>query len=357
MTGLSSSQLAALAIGGVALGLVLLARGMRAYLEGARIADTAGSRIRGLAAGEVRVSGVVEAAEVLLVSPLQSRHCVWYRANVSESRGRAGSAELLAEERSVGFRVRDETGAIRVFPRGGRFDAPDALHASTGLLGDEPVGLDIRRGPGVDAPAALDRAAAVERLTTVHAPGSSSDEPGDLADGLQGRREFHEARIEPGDIVTIVGSAIPFGQLPDPEFADAGGGGDGVGSGDPEVAADLAAARSDGLLAASPEAAWGNAAIPGFGIGRPVRVPALDPGARPQAVADADDATASAAHWDIDPNELILAATPGVPLLVAAGAVAEVTGRESGRFLLGLAGAVLSIASAVVLAVAAGGWR
>lgn len=356
MSPISPAQLAAISIVGVIVGLVLLGRGMRAYVEGARVADTAGSRIRGLAVGEVRVSGVVEPAEVLLVSPLQSRRCVWYRASVSESRGRSGNAGLLDEERSVGFRVRDETGAIRVFPRGARFDAPDALRASSGLLGDDPVGLQIRRGPGVDLPADLDRAAAIERLTTVQPPGSVADAPGELAEPVEGRREFHEARIEPGDTVTIVGAAIPFGQLPDPELADAGEGGGGAGDGDPEIAADLAAARSDGSLAATPAAAWGNAAIPGFGIGRPVRVPALDPGARPEPLADPAAATATA-RWELDPDDLVLAATPGVPLLVAAGAVAEVTGRESDRFLLGLAGAVLSIASAVVLAVVAGGWR
>ena len=36
---------------------------------------------------------------------------------------------------------------------------------------------------------------------------------------------------------------------------------------DPEVAADLAEARAEGTLVDDPAAAWGNAAIPGFGSG------------------------------------------------------------------------------------------
>ncbi|HET7026592.1 MAG TPA: hypothetical protein VFI28_02750 [Candidatus Limnocylindrales bacterium] len=347
-----SAQLAALAVAGVVAGLVLLGRGMRAYVEGARIAGTSSSPIASLAAGEVRVSGTVEPADVLLVSPLQSRHCVWYRSGVVESRGRAGSSTLLDEERAVGFRVRDPSGTIRVFPRGGRFDAPDALHAGTGLLGDEPVGLDLRTGPAVDA-AELDRATLVARLTTVRDPGSTLDEPAGLDAPTVGRREYREARIEPGDVVTIVGSAVPFSDLPDPDLADAGSGGLDAATAlaDPEIAADLADARAAGTLAADPTEAWGNAAIPGFGIGRPVRPPELDHDARPLPLAPASEAEASARRWTIEPHELVLAATPDVPLLVATGVPGAVTARRDDRFLLGLAGAVVSIASAVVLAI------
>ena len=46
------------------------------------IGDTSTSLVASIAAGEVRLSGVIEAAEVSLVSPLQSRPCVYYRATV-----------------------------------------------------------------------------------------------------------------------------------------------------------------------------------------------------------------------------------------------------------------------------------
>ena len=60
--------------------------------------------------------------------------------------------------------------------------------------------------------------------------------------------------------------------------------------GDPEIAADFDAARAAGTLASSPEDAWGNASIPGFGIGEPVRAPHLDPEALPELVVDHETA-------------------------------------------------------------------
>jgi hypothetical protein len=348
-----SLQIGLLAAAGIVGGLVLLGRGMRGYLEASRISDTATSAIDSLAAGEVRLSGHVEPADVLLVSPLQSRECVWYRAEVTESRGRETS-RLLHEERSVGFRVRDATGSIRVFPHGARIDAPDALGTRTDLFGGEPGGLELRHGPAV-APVVADRAALVARLLTVRPPAPLGDGLVALEGPASGTRRYHEARIEPGDVVTIVGAAVPFGQLDDPDGADAGAGWDDVAPDDPEVAADLADARLDGTLAPSPEAAWGNAAIPGFGIGQPIRAPTLDPAARPELAVPMPPGSPSPSRFDIGPDDLVVAATADVPLLVVAGAPAVAASRGTDRFVLGLAGAAVSIASAIVLAVVVGG--
>jgi hypothetical protein len=175
----------------------------------------------------------------------------------------------------------------------------------------------------------------------------------------RGRRDYSEARIQPGDTVTIVGTALPFDQLPDPDAADiADATDDYPGTGvppdvalrDPEIAADLAAAREAGILETDPAEAWGNAAIPGFGIGQPVREPELDPAARPLPLADAPAAERFEQTFEIDPGSPILAATPGHPLLVSAGAPAVAVARHEDRFLFGLAGAVVAIASAVLLA-------
>ncbi|HEY3523834.1 MAG TPA: hypothetical protein VGK63_09025 [Candidatus Limnocylindrales bacterium] len=350
-----SLQLGLLAAGGVVAGLVLLVRGMRGYLESSRITDTATSPIESLAAGEVRISGAIEAADVLLVSPLQSHECVWYRADVTESRGR-DSARLLHDERSVGFRVRDATGSIRVFPRGARIDAPDDLHAATDPFGGDPPGLDLRRGSAL-APTAADRGALVAKLLAVR-PDDGLD--GDLAalGGMGGgSRRYREARLDPGDVVTIVGAALPFAELADPEAADLSDGPAGAGTDDPEVAADLTAARLDGSLAPSADAAWGNAAIPGFGIGRPTRTPTLDPLARPEPAVEvaSSDASGDASRFDIGPDELVVALTGDVPLLVVAGAPGLAASRGTDRFAVGLAGAAVSILSAIILAVVVGG--
>jgi hypothetical protein len=347
-----SLQVGFLASVGIVAGLVLLARGMRGYLEAARISDTGTSAIESLAAGEVRLSGRVDPADVLLVSPLQSRECVWYRAEATETRGRETS-RLLREERSVGFRVRDATGSIRVFPRGARIDAPDALRARTDLLGGDPADLELRHGPAVAAVTA-DRDALIARLLTVRPAATLDDGLGALTAPASGTRRYREARIEPGDVVTIVGAAVPFGQLGDPDGADAGDISGDVGPDDPEVAADLAAARLDGEVAPSAEAAWGNAAIPGFGIGRPTLTPTLDAAARPEPAVAPAPGSPSPSRFDIAPDDLVVAATADVPLLVVAGAPGVAASRGSDRFVLGLAGAVVSIASAIVLAVLVG---
>lgn len=364
-----STLLLGSSIVGIGGGLSLLAHGFAGYRRAGRVADTATSRIGALAVGEVRVTGRVEPAELTLTSPLQSRTCVYYRARIREQQGRT-QRTVLAEERAVGFRVRDETGAIRVFPRGGLWDLAPCFKDSDGLSGDEPAGLSLRAGPAIQ-PATPDREALVARLLTVHlSPGgngldTSADDglPG-LGDSLAagaplGHRDYEESRLEPGDTVTILGTALPFDQLPDPGGADLSDaeaeGGPLAASADPEIAADVEAARAAGTLEADPDEAWGNAAIAGFGIGRPVRPPELDPAATPPVVADARTAERFQRTFEIDPQELILATGPDRPMLVSLGAPAVVVSRGQDRFVLGLLGAVLAIGSAITLALILGG--
>ena len=347
-------QIAVLAGGGLVGGLGLLIRGFGSYRTGLRIADTSTSTITSLAVGEVRVSGVVEPAEVTLVSPLQSVPCVYYRASIRESGGDEGGRVVVGEERSVGFRVRDGDGDIRVFPRGARFDVPNVFHESTGTFGDEPIGLQLREGPAFADPLP-DREAQIAALLTVRRPDDDPDGHsfGGSAGGLGSRRRrYAEARIEPGQVVTVVGQAIPFDQLPDPDGADVGGRQLGMpGSHDPEVALSIAEARAAGTLLASPAAAWGNAAIPGFGIGHPIATPTLDPAAIPAGVAGPAAAERARRTFEIDPQELVIAATQDTPLLVALGAPSTAAARNQQRFLVGLLGAVLAIGSVVALAV------
>jgi hypothetical protein len=124
---------------------------------------------------------------------------------------------------------------------------------------------------------------------------------------------------------------------------------------DPEVAADLAAARASGTLAGTPAEAWGNAAIAGFGIGRPVSPPSIDPDADPLPLADPEAAARSARRFEIAPETLVIAASVEVPLLIAFGAPSAVVARGRDRFAIGLLGALLAIASAMVLAISVSG--
>jgi hypothetical protein len=351
--GLVSSVLAS---AGVVGGLALVVRGMGGYRSAQEFGDTSTSTISSAAAGVVRVSGVIEPAEVTLVSLLQSRPCVYYRASV----GYAGDASFpdsgYTEERSVGFLVRDSTGGLRVFPRGARIDASLRFHDETGIAGDEPPGLAIRMGGATQsAEPELDRAAAIADLLTVHDPASPAGVP--VWSGFRGghvRREYREARLEPGDAVTIIGRALPFRDLDDPEGANLGMGGGELET-DPEVAADLAEARARGALSDNPDEAWGNAAIPGFGIGRPVTAAHIDPAANPLPLATAQAAARAKHRFDIAPETLVLAASEEVPLRIAYGTPMAVVGRGQIRFNIGLLGAVLAIASAIVLAVSLSG--
>jgi hypothetical protein len=347
---LSGPGVTALAGLGVVAGLILLARGLDGYRSLARVADTSSSTISSLAAGEVRVSGVVEPAELNLISLLQSTPCVYYRATIG-TEGEAGTGDGdQTEERSIGFHVRDVTGSLRVFPRGARFDAPIRFEGQTSLMGDEPTGLDIRR-EGSTQPSEVDRATAVMTLLTVQDPDGGTDRPG--TSDRRGRRSYRETRLEPGDPVTIVGRAIPFSDLADPSGADEGTGSD-LPSDDPEVAADIAAARASGALADDPAAAWGNAAIPGFGIGRPVVEPEIDPAAHRMPLADAQEAARAERTFEIAPETLVLVASREVPLLIAYGVPGAVVERGQDRFLVGLLGAVLAIFSAMVVAISLG---
>ncbi len=333
---------------GVLARLWLFVRGLAAYRIGAQVGTIATSPVRGLAAGEVRVSGTVEPGPTVLVSRLQSAKCVHYRARVVEDRGRY-TQTVLDEARSVSFRLRDATGVVHVFPRGARWVLEPRLDERSGL-GEEPPALDPNAGPALET-APPDREAQVAELLTVH----GADDPGaSLFEGTigTGARHYVEERVEPGDVVTIVATAVPFGQL-----GDGASDTDQPSSDDPEIAADLASAAASGTLRARAEDAWGNAAIPGFGIGRPTVAPRLDPGAAPEAVAAAPVGASAAtepagagtsAAPGIAAEDLVLASA-STPMTVLAGTPSEAVGLEASRFWTGLGGAVLAVGSAAAL--------
>lgn len=337
---LSTPQVAIAAGAGIVVGLGLLWRGSGGYRTATRIADTGTSPIASMAAGEVRLSGVIEAAEVTLVSPLQSAPCVYYHATVASGDDDLGDGDL-DEVRAIGFVLRDASGAVRVFPRGARWDAPLVFDDHHGPFGESPPGLALRSG-GAIGPGELERDAAIAALLTVNVP------PAVPLD--RRRRSYREWRLGPGDAVTVLGRAMPFHLLSDPAEADVDRG-SLVAADDPEVLASIAEAREAGRLVGDPEEAWGNAAIPGFGIGRPVRSPELDPAAADLPLAAADDARRFERRFAIDPDALVLASAPDVPLLIAHGLPGAAVERHHDRFIIGLLGAVLAIGSAVALAI------
>src|SRR5439155_26593394 len=85
MIASSDVALAILAAAGVFTGLFLLVRGFIGYRAAGRITGTSVSRIASLAVGEVLVSGIAEAVELTLISPLQSVPCLYYRSRITEA--------------------------------------------------------------------------------------------------------------------------------------------------------------------------------------------------------------------------------------------------------------------------------
>jgi hypothetical protein len=363
-----STVAVALALLGLVAGLALLVRGLVAYRSLQRVAGIGTSRITSLAVGEVRLAGVVEADVMTLVSPLQNVPCVYFHSRIREGSG-DDTRTILDEERAIGFRLRDAGGSIRVFPRGARWDAPLRFDAASDWDGDDPPGLNLNSGASL-RPATEDREAQIAALLTVRAPVdlaggvpggarslfSTQVAAGGLAIAGPRHRDYEERRLEPGDEITIVGSALPFGDLDAPATADRFD--PTLALDDPEVAMNLAEARAAGILEATPEEAWGNAAIPGFGIGRPARAPELHPEADLPVLASRAEATAAEVRFEIPRGELVVAAAPEHPLAIMAGSPGEAVTREDAKVLLGMAGAALAIASAVVLALALpGGFR
>jgi hypothetical protein len=349
MSTILAPQLFLAGLAGLSGGAVLFARGLAAYRRGAVVGSIATSSIDSLAVGEVRLTGTVEPLAATLISPLQSEPCVWYRSSIVES-GRNNRTTVFDEERSVEFRIRDATGTVRVVPRGGRWELAPALDESSGLFGDEPVGVRRRVGPASTAVPDYDREAAIADLLTVRSvtPGGVEVPGGSPFPSLLGHpggiRRYREARLEPGQTVTLVGFAQPYGQLGEEDALT------GATLDDISIGADLAEAREAGLLAQSPEEAWGNAAIPGFGIGHPVRPPHLDAGANAMPPADARQSSRADRIFSIAPDTLVVSGGRQTPLVIYAGPPVEARAHDRAAFYRGLAGAGLATISAAGLA-------
>jgi hypothetical protein len=347
-------QLLLAGLAGLSGGAVLFARGLAAYRQASMVASIATSSIDSLAVGEVRLTGTVEPLAATLVSPLQSTPCVWYRSSIVDS-GRDSRSTVFEEERSVEFQIRDTTGAVRVMPRGVRWELAAALDESSSFFGGEPFSVRRRVGPSRTLVAEYDRDAAIAALLTVRPPAPGDEEVpggpslGSLPVRSGGVHHYREARLEPGQIVTIVGFAQPYGELLDEDPLSAGTLEDGA------ISADLQEAREAGLLARSPEEAWGNAAIPGFGIGRPVRPPHLDIGANESQQADTHQAVRAEQLFSVAPDTLVLGGSHGVQMVIYAGQPVEAGAHDRAAFRRGLAGAGLATLSAVGLALINGG--
>ena len=144
--------------------------------------------------------------------------------------------------------------------------------------------------------------------------------------------------MEPGETVTIVGQAVPWADIRDSLHAF-----DPNSNVEFAIAEDVAAARAAGTLAASPEEAWGNAAIPGFGIGAPTLEPELDPDATVPDVAGPESHEKAMARYDVPDEELVLSRGDKGEMAVYVGAPEAAVMHHDFAFTLGVAGAFLAV--------------
>jgi len=341
---------------GIAGGLTAFARGILAYRTAAQVSSIAGSSTASMAVGEVSLTGTVEPGPTTLVSRLQSAPCVYYRSRIMRHRGN-DTDTVLDEERSVSFQLRDQAGAAVVFPVGARWSVAPRFTGGTDAWGDPPPDLDLNAGAAM-AVTPQDREAQIAALLTVHDPrtGMAVTEGTDDGVGLSDlmgsgavaeRMEYREERVEPGDTITAIGAAVPYGELPDLAAAQWGEAGSPLN--DPEIAADIAEALANGVLRPTAGDAWGNAAVPGFGIGQPRPSPGREAGAT--AAPGDDDRFA----YGLDPGDLVVASIAGRPLAIYEGTPTQAAGGYEARFWIGLGGAVLAVGSATVLLLQLGG--
>lgn len=248
---------------GIAGGLAVFARGLLAYRTAAQVSSIACSSTASMAAGEVSLTGTVEPGPTTLVSRLQSVPCVHYRSRIVRHRGR-DTDTVLDEERSVSFRLRDEAGAIVVFPVGATWSIEPRFTGGTGVWGDPPPELDLNSGTPMTM-TQQDRETQIAALLTVHDPrtGMAATEgtddgfgPSDLVSlgAVAERLEYREERVAPGDTITVIGAAVPYGELPDLAADESGEAASPLD--DPEIAADLAEALAKGTLRPTARDAW-----------------------------------------------------------------------------------------------------
>ena len=129
----------------------LLVRGFGGYREAARISDTSPSRISSIAVGEVLVSGVVEPAELTLVSPLQSAPCVFYRSRIDETGDDDGIGRRSARRRPSGSGSATTAASCASSRAAPGSTSRPASTSGPARSATTPAGLRLRNGPGVRA--------------------------------------------------------------------------------------------------------------------------------------------------------------------------------------------------------------
>ena len=273
------------------------------YRSALLVADTSTSTIGSLAAGEVRISGVIEAAELTLVSLLQSAPCVYYRATI----GAGGDVADRRRRRHARSARSAFASATRPAASGSSRAAPGSTHRvrfdeETGAMGDEPPGLRSARAARRGL-AEVDRADRHRRAADGARPRSRRPAAWRRCATATRRRRLPRDPAGAWRLRSpIVGRALPFPTSPTRSRRTIGTEADRARR-DPEIAADIAEARAAGTLVARPRGRLGQRRDPGVRH-RPAGDRAgTRPGRRRPAAGDPAEAARAERTFEIAPGD------------------------------------------------------
>ncbi|MEN8181820.1 MAG: GIDE domain-containing protein [Myxococcota bacterium] len=125
-------------LGGVVGGLVLLARGFRAWRRLRLVEDTPTARARSMALGRVELFGRAQ-GKADLEAPFTGLPCVYYRYRIEKevrsNRRRSWRTVARGDSSAWGFYLEDETGRVLVEPAGAEVDVSHDWNETNPELG------------------------------------------------------------------------------------------------------------------------------------------------------------------------------------------------------------------------------
>ena len=299
------------------------------------------------------MSGIVEPAELTLVSLLQSVPCVYYHATVGSDQDRRGAGDGLRRRSSRSA----SASAMRPGACGSSRAARGSTHRSasrarpTCPATNRPVSPSGREARPRSAE--IDEAVAVAALLTVARPETAGDPARDPRPRWSAVVPRVPARAGRSGHDRRPGTPLLRPRRP--------------GLGRHRRRRRIRSSTTRRSRPTSPRRGptapsstirprpGATRRSPASGSGVRWSTPVIDPAANALPLADAEAAARAERTFRIAPETLILAASDEVPLLIAHGVPGVVVGRGQARFMVGLLGAILAIASAMVVALSLGG--
>ncbi len=135
--------------GGVLIGCAAFVYGFVLWRRRRMIEDTPTSRVRSMALGRVELSGVARAKDELR-APLSGIACVWFRYRIEKETGsgknRRWSTIDSGDSSDWPFCLQDETGTVRIEPKGASIEIADQWQETDPELSGPLANFVLERG-------------------------------------------------------------------------------------------------------------------------------------------------------------------------------------------------------------------